>query len=188
MLYSVFMVIGYLSTDLNAVYIARSDKILSGYRKKFQDIGMTWKIGPNRLWLELWLDFVNDQREQYTEMKDYTQVVDYPNFKDNEDLSQVSNMNTPRASNVKEFLERRNREFGLRTNGIENVAYGGNVLHSPRRIGEDDENKRSPSLLPSVKSSSNRQSRINSILSLNDYKGKESVQPKIMIELVHEKP
>ena len=59
-LYSIFMVIGYLSNDIDALYTARCNKILVTYRKKFLDLGMRWKIGPKRLWLELWLDFSDE--------------------------------------------------------------------------------------------------------------------------------
>lgn len=63
-MYFGIVIVGCLSNDLSAVYIAKYDTVFDDHKKEFEKYGMRWKIGTKRLWLELWMDeYVGPNRE-----------------------------------------------------------------------------------------------------------------------------
>lgn len=55
-MYMGIIIVGCLSGNISGFYISKFDHVLAERRKEFEKVGMRWKIGTKRLWLELWLD------------------------------------------------------------------------------------------------------------------------------------
>jgi len=91
LIYLVLINVGNSTKQLNMKYIAKYDKVLASYRKKFSELQMRWRIGVDRLWLEVWLDYNKTEQEETNNEISETVSDEYPPSNDSSRKGSLSN-------------------------------------------------------------------------------------------------
>jgi len=89
LIYLVLINVGNSTTQLNMKYLAKYDKVLSSYRKQFSEMQMRWRIGVDRLWLEVWLDYNQSLQSEANEVSE-TLSDEYPPSNDSDSKGSLS--------------------------------------------------------------------------------------------------